>query len=189
MIPVARTENLLIQEVDDELMVYDQEGNTCHCLNPVAARVWHYCDGYNTVDDISKFLEEELEISADTDIRDLVWLALEELESFGLMKEYLREPIPIKMGLSRRKVLGKTGRLAGGLVAGALFPMVQSILAPQPAIAGCSGISSNSIFDNLIPRANAACPPPPKPPLPPLPPPLPPPTPPGSVGQVFVTGK
>lgn len=132
MKPIARTQNLLIQKVDNELMVYDQERDVCHCLNPVAARVWNYCDGYNTVEDITKFLEQELEVSADTDINDLVWLALEELGSFHLIKEYHPEQIVSTPTISRRKVM-KKATLVGGFALGALFPMVSSITAPAAA--------------------------------------------------------
>lgn len=132
MIPVARTENLLIQELDNELIVYDQERDICHCLNPLAARVWHYCDGQNTVEDIAQFLTEELEISADTDIRGLVWLTLDELESLHLMKQYLGTPIVSTPTISRRKVI-KRATLVGGFALGTLFPMVRSITSPALA--------------------------------------------------------
>jgi hypothetical protein len=130
MIPVARTENILLTEVDNEVMIYDRENDSCHCLNPVAAQVWRYCDGYNTVDDIANLLEQEMELpeDSDMDIRGLVWLALEELERCNLIKEYVREPIPDEVGVSRRKVLGKTAKFAGVVAIGTLFPMVQSIV-------------------------------------------------------------
>ena len=79
MIPVARTANILITEVDNEVMIYDRERDACHCLNPIATKVYYYADGRNTVDDIATFLEQELELSEYVDIRGLVWLALEEL--------------------------------------------------------------------------------------------------------------
>jgi hypothetical protein len=137
MIPVARTENILLTEVDNEVMIYDRENDSCHCLNPVAAQVWRYCDGYNTVDDIANKLEQEMELpeDSDMDIRGLVWLALEELERCHLIKDYLREPIPDEVGVSRRKVLGKTAKFAGVVAIGTLFPMVQSIVAPKPVMA------------------------------------------------------
>jgi hypothetical protein len=135
MIPVARTANIFITEVDNEVMIYDHERDACHCLNPIATKVYYYADGRNTVDDIATFLEQELELSEDLDIRGLVWLALEELEKCHLLKEYLREPLPDVLEMSRRKVLGKTTKLAGAAAIGALFPMIQSIIAPKPAFA------------------------------------------------------
>ena len=135
MIPVARTEKLLIQEVDNELIVYDEEQDTAHCLNPMAARVWHYCDGQNTVEDIAKLLEKELDIPAeeDVDMRGLVWLTLEELERFNLIKEYLPQ-LTSASSISRRKAIKKAS-LVGAFAIGSLFPVVKSIVAPTPAMA------------------------------------------------------
>lgn len=44
MIPIARTENLLIQEVAHKLIVYDRLNNSSHCFNPMAFTIWHYCN-------------------------------------------------------------------------------------------------------------------------------------------------
>ncbi|MFN9173350.1 MAG: hypothetical protein ACK58N_02215 [Synechocystis sp.] len=139
MIPVARTTNILITEVDNEVMIYDRERDACHCLNPIATKVYYYADGRNTVDDIATFLDQELELSEDLDIRGLVWLALEELEKCHLLKEYLREPLSDESGMSRRKVLGKTTKFAGAVAIGTLFPMIQSVIAPKPAFAKSNG--------------------------------------------------
>jgi len=108
----------------------------------MAARVWHYCDGQNTVEDIAKLLEEDLEVSADEDVdwRGLVWLTLEELQRFYLIQEYLSQPIsPVvhsagESRVSRRKMI-KTATLVGGFAIGSMFPLVKSIVAPSPAMA------------------------------------------------------
>jgi hypothetical protein len=142
MIPLARTKNLLISQVGEEVIVYDQERDTAHCLNAMAARVWHYCDGQNTVEDIAKLLEEDLEVSADEDVdwRGLVWLTLEELQRFYLIQEYLSQPIsPVVQSagesrVSRRKMI-KTATLVGGFAIGSMFPLVKSIVAPAPGMA------------------------------------------------------
>jgi hypothetical protein len=142
MIPLARTNKLLITHVGEEVIVYDQERDTTHCLNAMAARVWHYCDGQNTVEDIAKLLEEDLEVSADEDVdwRGLVWLTLEELQRFYLIQEYLSQPIsPVVQSagesrVSRRKMI-KTATLVGGFAVGSMFPLVKSIVAPAPGMA------------------------------------------------------
>jgi hypothetical protein len=156
MIPVARRENITIQELENELMIYDKERDNYHCLNLIAATVWRYCDGHSTVEDIAEFIEQELEISAETDIRGLVWLALEELESCHLIKEYLREPVvEATPGVSRRKVM-KQATLVGGFALGALFPMVRSLVAPEPAMAlsggGEEGCKNQPCLGNYIPN-------------------------------------
>ena len=151
MIPLARTNNLLISQVGEEVIVYDRERDTAHCLNAMAARVWHYCDGQNTVEDIAQLLEEDLEVSADEDVdwRGLVWLTLEELERFYLIQEYLSQPISSEvqsadaLRVSRRKMI-KTATLVGGFALGSMFPLVKSIVAPYPAMAAPTSLKSCS---------------------------------------------
>ena len=46
-LPHARTDNLVIRELDDETLVYDMERDEAHCLNQTAALVWKQCDGKN----------------------------------------------------------------------------------------------------------------------------------------------
>ncbi|NEQ76554.1 MAG: PqqD family protein [Okeania sp. SIO2C9] len=135
MIPVARSEKLLIQSVGNEVIVYDEVNNSSHCLNPMAARVWELCDGQHSVKDIAQLLEKELDVSQteDVDMRGLVWLTLEELERYQLIKEYLKQPTGIA-SFSRRKVV-KTGVLVGGFAVGTMLPVVKSIVAPAPAMA------------------------------------------------------
>jgi hypothetical protein len=139
MIPVARQKNLLIQEVGNELVLYDQQTNKSHCLNSVAACVWNHCNGQNSVEDIARFLTQELNIPANAgvDIRGLVYLSLEELEQYGLIERYLSAPTAVAT-LSRRTVV-KTATLAGGFAIGSMFPLVKSIIAPTPAMASSTG--------------------------------------------------
>ncbi len=132
MIPVARTKKLLVQSVGNELIVYDRINHDSHCLNPIAARVWQYCDGQHSVEDIAKLLEEELDISQTeaVDVRGLVWLTLEELERYQLIETYLKQPTETA-SISRRKVV-KTGVLVGGFALGSLFPTIKSVALPGP---------------------------------------------------------
>ncbi|MBD2663365.1 hypothetical protein B6N60_03243 [Richelia sinica FACHB-800] len=137
MIPVARTENLLLQDVGNELIIYDQKNNSSHCLTPIAVRVWELSNGQNTVNEIANKLEKEFDLStnSDVDVRGLVWLTLEELECYSLIKEYLKQPATEEIfGISRRQVI-KTATLVGGFAIGSMFPLVKSIIAPEPAMA------------------------------------------------------
>ena len=43
--PLARSEELVIEELGDELLVYDERTQRAHCLSATAARVWRACDG------------------------------------------------------------------------------------------------------------------------------------------------
>ena len=77
MLPEARRDRLLIQEVGEELVVYDRERHRIHRLNRTAALVWHHCDGRTSVSDLAALLARELNLPAD---EGLVWLILDWLE-------------------------------------------------------------------------------------------------------------
>lgn len=41
--PIARKTDLVIQEADDEVLIYDLSTNKASCLNKTAAFVWQNC--------------------------------------------------------------------------------------------------------------------------------------------------
>lgn len=47
---------------DDCLMVYDQENENTHILNPVMSDIWKHCDGKNTVQEIINYIMEMYDI-------------------------------------------------------------------------------------------------------------------------------
>ncbi len=123
-IPVARKEGLVIQEMSDEVLVYDLDTNKAHCLNQTAATVWKSCDGRNTVADISKIFGSQSGRSVD---EDLIWLAIDQLNE----KNLLAEEIAAKFaGESRREIIKKVG-----LAAVVALPIVTSLVAPKSAAA------------------------------------------------------
>lgn len=135
MKPIARKEKLVLQEMGEEILVYDRERSTSHCLNPIAARVWRYCDGQHTIQEIAEKLGEDrpdLTLEA-IEMADLVGQILDELESRHLLLGY-QSPDRSAARISRRKALKNTV-LVGGFALGALSPSIRSIVAPTPAMA------------------------------------------------------
>jgi len=120
--PQSKKQNLVEQEVDGELLIYDLERNRALCLNQTSALVWLACDGKRTVADINDLLGKQLQAQTDEDI---VWFALDQLS-----KEKLIEP-PVDLdskfgGMSRRQVIKKIG--LGSMIA---LPVVASLVAPM----------------------------------------------------------
>src|SRR3954463_11534640 len=74
--PLARSENLVIEELGDELLIYDLNANRAHSLGASAARVWRACDGNTTVE----VLSARTDLDAGT-----VAQALEELRNSSLL--------------------------------------------------------------------------------------------------------
>lgn len=119
--PVARKNGLVVQEMPDEVLVYDLDTNKAHCLNQTAAKVWKSCDGNNTVSDIAKLFEAQ---------EDLVWLAIDQLNENNLLEQEIKANFE---GQSRREVIKKIG-----LASMVAIPVVASLVAPPNALATAS---------------------------------------------------
>ena len=117
--PLARKDGLVIQELPDEVLVYDLNSDRAHCLNQTAAFVWQRCDGRNTTAQIARKLGQQFDCSVDEKI---VWLALDQLGRNHLLA---RQPVPPAelMGMNRRSMLRALG-LAGAVA----VPLVTSIM-------------------------------------------------------------
>jgi hypothetical protein len=125
--PVARQNGLVVQEMPDEVLVYDLDTNKAHCLNQSAAFVWRSCDGNNSVADIVRQFEST---GAGKVSEDFVWLAIDQLGENGLLQNQVVSKFH---GQSRRQVL-KTIGLAS-IVA---VPVIASLVAPQTALGAVS---------------------------------------------------
>lgn len=135
MEPQARTEDVVVQEIGDETIVYDERRSHAHRLNRTAAAVWQHCDGKHTVADLQAVLQHGTNALV---TEDIVWLALNQLEKGQLLAVPLVRPANAAK-ITRRDVLRKAA-LAGGLTL--MIPVVQSMVAPTPAMAmslGCAG--------------------------------------------------
>lgn len=120
--PVSRRQELVIQKIDNELLVYDLKTNKAHHLTETAAYIWQHCDGNNSISDLKTLVEKKF----DTKINeDFIWLALDQLNRENL----LDSKIP-SHGISRREVLKKIGVAA--MVA---LPIVASLSVPNTALA------------------------------------------------------
>lgn len=122
--PIARQEGLVIQEMPEEVLVYDLETNKAHCLNETAAFVWKACDGSKSVGEIAKLFGSE---SGKAVSEDLVWLAIDQLNESNLLAKELKADF---RGQSRRDVIKKIG-----LAAVVALPIVSSLVAPSAALA------------------------------------------------------
>jgi prepilin-type processing-associated H-X9-DG protein len=128
MLPQARKNRLVVQDVGEELVVYDQERHQAHRLNRAAALVWRHCDGQTSVADLTALLAGEVQLPDDQHVANL---ALRQLEKAHLLEERV-ERADVEARVSRRDVVRKLG-LTGGLTL--LLPTVASIVAPTPAMA------------------------------------------------------
>ena len=83
MRPLARSEKLLMREIDGEIVVYDLESHEAHCLNATAAATWKHADGGRDLPELASRVSEDLGESVD---EELVQVALVELASQELVE-------------------------------------------------------------------------------------------------------
>ena len=129
LMPQARQDELVVEELPDETLVYDLKRHKAHCLNRTAALVWRNCDGQTSVADVAALLENEFEIPADESV---VWMALDRLSRTHLLGEPVTLPAE-RAQYSRRQML-RTLRRAAGI--SLLLPVIESIVAPLAAAQG-----------------------------------------------------
>ena len=123
--PQARRTGLIIQEVDGEILIYDQNTNKAHCLNQTAAKVWKYCDGETTLIEACEALSCDLDTAVD---EKLVWYAVDQFSKDNLLEKGIEQPAFIIAGMNRRQMVRTLG-----LAAVIAVPLVTSIIAPTPA--------------------------------------------------------
>lgn len=114
-LPKTRNKNIVIQEIGDEIMIYDLEINKAYCLNETSAIVYQNCDGK------TDFAELQANHSFPNEI---IYLALDQFKKENLLEKKVEFLSPFK-GLSRREVVKKIG--FGSMIA---LPVIASIVAP-----------------------------------------------------------
>jgi hypothetical protein len=123
-VPEARQEDLVIEGLGDETLVYDLRTHRAHCLNRTVAVIWNHCDGKSTAAEIGVILERVFHARVST---RLIWLAFDQLYKARLL---LNGPPRSIHGpaISRRAAVKKIG-----LGAAVALPLVTSIIAPTTA--------------------------------------------------------
>ena len=120
--PMRRQLNVRVEEFQGEVLVYDLERHTAHCLNGIAVNVWKYADGTLSIAEIADRITAEQGTEVD---EALVWRALEEIDRASLLDTPLTAA---PEDLTRRFMFAKLGWAAA-------VPLVLSIAVPTPAFA------------------------------------------------------
>ena len=114
MSPTRRTNKLIVEQLDDETLVYDAVSHQAHALDATAAAIWHACTGERSV--------REIAMSVDRPVV-LVERTLSMLAELGLLVE--------GPGVTRREQLRTTAVTAAGVAMA--VPLIRTILAPEAA--------------------------------------------------------
>jgi hypothetical protein len=122
-LPRARKDGLLEETVGEELLLYDRDSHTAHCLSPIAACVWRHCDGEHHVTGLAELAGTSESLVAD---------ALHEMREKDLLDaepELMQSTGP---GESRREAISRVVRYGAAAAAGS---MIVSATAATSAMA------------------------------------------------------
>jgi hypothetical protein len=121
-LPRARQDGLLEEAVGEELLLYDRESHTAHCLSPVAACVWRHCNGERDLAELAQLAGTSENLVAD------VLRELREKDLLDAGPPLIQSSIP---GESRREAIGRVARYG----AAAATPFIVSAAVATPAMA------------------------------------------------------
>jgi len=141
-LPAARENDLLLEQVGDETVVYDLDTKNVHCLSPLAAAVFASCDGRMRPAAAASIASDRLgrDVTEDEVLAAVAQLEERDLFSSATLKLHNGN------GISRRD-FARRGALAGAAAFAA--PLITSIAAPTAAMAasgiasGCAGCGKN----------------------------------------------
>lgn len=122
--PYSRQNDIVVQSVGDEILIYDLQNNKTFCLNESSALVWRLCDGTKPVSQIAAEFSRKFKTEIN---EEFVWLALDGLKREKLLFSEIDEENVFK-GLSRREAIRKVG-----LASMVALPVVSALVAPTAA--------------------------------------------------------
>ncbi len=143
-LPRARRDGLLEETLGEELLLYDQNSHTAHCLSPIAACVWRHCDGERDVSELGELAGAS---------RDLVAGALHELREKDLLATEPQVTQSTAPGVSRREAIVRIARVGATAAAGS---MIVSASAATPAMAS-SGEETEGCVEGVMGQICCEC--------------------------------
>jgi len=139
-LPLAKRSDIIQQESDKELLLYDLKTNRAFCLNATSAIIYQHCDGQTELVEFARQFGMN---------KELIVLALQRFEAEKLLAEELNLP-----KVPRRELLLKASKTAVAL------PFISALVAPTAVqAASCvnpGGASPGTIVQVCLGTA-AAC--------------------------------
>ena len=128
--PLARTSEIVVQELKDETLIYNLKTNQAIRLNQSAALVWKYCDGKTDIQQLVDLFNQNLNVAIN---EDYIFLTLDELAKADLLESYEKK---FETRMSRRKVL------LNYALPMAMVPAATTLIAPLAAHAASGPVCS-----------------------------------------------
>src|SRR5262245_59882881 len=124
-----RVTTVQVEQLGDELCIYDWKRHQVHTLNATATALWRHCDGETTIPEMVDRLGEEWNTA---NSEPLVELGISQLTAARLLQGGVTRRAE-RSGLSRRDLIRRLGPAA------VLIPVITSITAPTPLEAQSAG--------------------------------------------------
>jgi hypothetical protein len=141
---LSRQQDIVVQELKDEILIYDLRVNKAFCLNETSALVWQACDGRRSIDEIRRFIGKKMNSPV---TEDLIWLAIDQLKRNNLLAESESVEVDFK-GLTRREAIRRAG-----LASMVVLPLISSLVAPTAAHAQSGAVSCSGFCGCSFPTA------------------------------------
>ena len=135
-LPKARTSDILMQEVLDEILIYDMSTHKIYQLNKTLSVVYQNCDGETTFDQL---------IRNNNLTDDLIFLAIHQLKEGNLLEEDKTLASPFN-NMSRREAIKRAG-----IAAMVALPMISTVIAPTAVYAGDSMLTGGNSCNSGTP--------------------------------------
>lgn len=137
--PLARTRNIVVQNSNEEILIYDLDEHRAFCLNKTVADIWRSCDGTRSVDEIVAHLNQSGAGSVNV---DLVHLALLQMSENSLLVENDSFSI-LRPNVSRRTLI-RNAALATTIA----LPVISNLVAPTAASAQSTCVNPGGLAPN-----------------------------------------
>lgn len=147
-LPLARKDDLVVQNLTDETLVYDCKIHKAFCLNKTSASVWNYCDGKNNAAQIAALMGKEFNSAVS---EELVWLSISQLGEENLLAAQPEIPAAFNK-INRREVIRRTA-----IAAAIALPVISAITAPPAASAASNAVACDT-GQALITPVGSKCP-------------------------------
>lgn len=121
--PLARSQGLLIEDVESEKVIFDEQTKHAHCLTALAAVVFTHCDGKTSPAELVDIASNRV---AESVSEEQIDNALAQLQERGLLES---QP---HVTFSRRDVLHKSAALGAAAAATLVFTV-------DPTVAQAAG--------------------------------------------------
>jgi hypothetical protein len=144
-LPKARADGLVVQELMDEVVVYDLARHRSHCLNQTAALILRHCDGSTSVAEMARRLQQEAGVPVD---EEAVWLGLSRLSRAHLLQEKVHAPVSGDRA-TRRTILRRLAAV-GGVALVSSISVAEAATGTIPAICftTCCGLCQSGSLGN-----------------------------------------